>query len=225
MPTDSYLPVKKSMALVAAVLVFMATARLQSGIEKGRADLGPSSERIAGATAAYGLLGGARTVVAAYIWLKTDRISEEYYGALSKEAEVLPLYRVVTWLDPRFEDAYYIGSYMLFLVNRPKEGWDFALEGLKFNPESAKMELNVGQLALVKRHDYKSAIHHLERAQRLAGDHAAERYLALSNLRTAYVKANMPAEAQAVGKILSTFKENHSGASDSRPEVDPQVRP
>lgn len=207
--------------MLVAVFFILATIFLQSGIERGRADIGLSSKgRGSGPNAFLPLLGGVRTTVAAYLWLKMDRIHDKYYRDLSKEGEFIPLFRIVSWLDPRFEDAYYLGSYMLYLDKRPTEGWRFALEGLKLNPTSAKMEFNVGELSLLYRKDYPGAIRHLKRSFLLAGSDDRAKWEALSYLRTAYLKAKMPEKAGAATAALEAFNQSHPSLTSLKPEND-----
>lgn len=197
--------VKKTIALVVTVVFITTAVLLQTGIDSGRKDMGLSSNGIkSNASTFLELLGGLRTAAAAFLWIKIDRIHDGYYGELTKEDELIPLYRIVTWLNPNIEDAYYVGSYMLCQAKRPDEGWNFALEGLKLNPESSKMELNVGQLALFYQNDYKTAIYHLKRASALAKDDE-EKVQALQNLKAAYLKDNMKDKAEAVRKVVASI--------------------
>lgn len=210
-------------ATLAAFTVFFVLAifTLQSGIDSGRKELHLSSTGAsAGASALLQPLGGVKTAIAAYLWIRIDHIHDEYYGDLREESELMPLYRIITWLDHRFEDAYYVGSYMLYQQNHPEEGWRFALEGLRLNPKSAYMEFNVGQLALVFRKDYKGAVRHLERSVALSGNDYRTKFSALSNLRTAYLKAGKPAKAEKTAEHLAILVKAQPTLSSFRPELD-----
>ncbi|MBE0447609.1 MAG: tetratricopeptide repeat protein [Actinobacteria bacterium] len=193
--------------MVGALL--LSAVFLQVGIDNERTRLGLTTTRVKStASTTLEFLGGLRATAAALLWIKVDRLHDSYYGQLSKEEdELIPLYRLVTWLDPHIYQAYYVGSYMLYLVDRPDEGWDFALEGLRMNPESSRMEFNVGHLALVYRNDYKDAISHLERAYSLAQDDE-DKFYALSNLKVAYRKAGMTDKAEAAEAELAIIEEN-----------------
>lgn len=180
---------KGRVAILSIIALILVSIVLQVRIDSGRVAMGLATTQVeSNASTMLKLLGGLRSVAAAYAWLKVDRLHDEFYGTLSKkEDELIPLYRITTWLDPHIVDAYYVGSYMLYKVNRPDEGWRFALEGLRMNPDSAEMELNVGQLALIYRKDYKAAVTHLERAYKLA-QNKGDKFEALRGLAVAYKK-------------------------------------
>lgn len=195
--------VKIKAATLSIIALILISTVLQVRIDSGRAAIGLATTQVeSNASTALKLLGGLRSVAAAYVWIKVDRLHDNYYGALTeKEDELIPLYHLTTWLDPHIVDAYYVGSYLLYKINRPDEGWRFALEGLKMNPDSSEMELNVGQLALFYRKDYKTAITHLERAYKLA-QNKDDRSEALRGLAAAYKKAGMTKKAEEIKEKL-----------------------
>ncbi|MCL5291164.1 MAG: tetratricopeptide repeat protein [Actinobacteria bacterium] len=188
--------------IVSAALILTAIF-LQMGIEIDRMALGLETTGVEStASTALKFLGGLRSAAAAYIWIKVDRLHDEYYGEkFEQEEELIPLYRITTWLDPHLVDAYYVGSYLLYKFKRTDEGWSFAMEGLRLNPESAKMELNVGQLALFYRKDYRDAITHLERACLIAKS-TEEKIFALQTLEAAYRQAGMIDRAESVKRAI-----------------------
>lgn len=118
------------------------------------------------------LLGGLRGVAAAYLWIKVDADHHAYYGDLRKEQSLIPLYRLITWLDPHFVEPYFVASYMLYLYHRPKEGLAFAKEGLENNPNSNLLHYNIGEIYLFYEKKYWLAARHLELAVDLTNDKA-----------------------------------------------------
>ncbi len=195
-------------ALLISAAAIAASVPLQISVDAERSRLGLESLAIeSAASTVLKFLGGLRSAAAAYLWLKVDRIHDEYYGEiLEKEQELAPLYRLVTWLDPHLVDAYYVGSYMLYKFKRPEEGWRFAQEGLRINPDSWKMELNVGQLALFYRNDPQTAIPHLKRALALAETDEGK-LLAMGSLEAAYRKIRSIDEAEKIKKTIETLRD------------------
>lgn len=195
---------KAAVFVIAMLILILVTAFLQTKIDAERAGMGLTmTETQSSASTMLKLLGGLRSAAAAYVWLKVDRLHDEFYGELSaKEDELIPLYRITTWLNPHIVDAYYVGSYLLYKANRPDEGWRFALEGLRMNPDSSEMELNVGQLALFYRKDYKTAITHLERAYKLA-QNKDDRLIALKGIAAAYKNAGITKKTEEIKEKLS----------------------
>lgn len=191
--------------LVGALLI--CSIVLQSPIDGYRSSLGLESDRLKSTTSTtMRFLGGLRSATAAFLWLKVDRLHDEYYAEdFSKEQELVPLYRIITWLDPHFTDAYYVGSYLLYRFEKHDESWSFAEEGLRNNPSSSKMELNLGQLALFERKDPKRAAAHLEKAVAMAQTDE-EKLLALQSLEAAYRKSNLAEKANSVEREISVME-------------------
>lgn len=197
----------RAAAVAVTAALFAVTVPLQMNIDAERSKLGlETTAAELTASTVLKFLGGLRSAAAAYLWLKVDRIHDEFYGEiLEKEHELAPLYRMVTWLDPHLVDAYYVGSFMLYKFKRPKEGWKFAQEGLRVNPNSWKMELNVGQLALFYRNDPRTAIPHLRRAVALAEDDEG-RLLSMGSLEAALRKAGSKNEADKIKKMIEDLR-------------------
>jgi hypothetical protein len=88
-------------------------------------------------------LGEIRTFLAQTIYLETDLYhhEEERQGIIwTKERDIMPLYKMVTMLDPRFIDAYDVASYQLVVdFHRPAEGFAYLDEGIRNNPDSAQL--------------------------------------------------------------------------------------
>ncbi len=153
---------------------------------------------------AWKFLGSLRTIAAAYLWLKVDRIHHEYYGDLSQEQELIPYYRIITWLDPRWVDAYYVGSYMLYMYKKPEESLKFAEEGVRFNPNSAKLNFNIGQLyVLTKQH--QKALPYLKKTLTLAQD-KREKFAIYQLLYVVFKNTGKQSEARETLKILEKLK-------------------
>jgi|Deesub1362A_J573_1020465.scaffolds.fasta_scaffold07168_3 tetratricopeptide (TPR) repeat protein len=152
-------------AALAIIILILLSIPLQLKIDSQREKLGlsliPIPERVA--SSLWRFLGGMRSSLAALLWLKIDEIHHEYYGDLYREQELMPLYRFVTWLDPKWEDAYFVGSYLLYLYKKPKESLSFAEEGVKMNPHSAKLRYNLGEILFLLG-KYKEAELHLKKA-------------------------------------------------------------
>ncbi len=201
--------VKKIVAFTICFLLLSFSFFLELNIEKKWSSGGISSKKMPEQIGQvfWSYLGGAKSIVIAYLWLKIDRIHHEYYGDLGKERELIPLYRLVTWIDPHFVDAYYVGSYMLQLFQRPKEALEFAEEGVAFNPKSSKLLLNLGQLYFIQK-NYSTSIKYLEKAKALSKDEA-EKFIILSTLKIAYLKEGQFEKAERVMKIIKKMeKEN-----------------
>jgi hypothetical protein len=83
----------------------------------------------------------------------------------------LPLFRLMTWLDPNFVPGWTMGSTILARDTSPAgtyHAMQFALDGLQQNPDSVEMLAQLGYLSLTRRHDLKVAVAYYDQA-RLVG--------------------------------------------------------
>lgn len=113
------------------------------------------------------LLGEGRTLLARLVWFQADLYHEQQDAAgvaLFKQKQVIPLLRMVTYLDPNFADAYDVIVYDL------DEGFQQRLlaielleEGLAYNPTSYALNLRRALLA-EKENDSVQAFLHARRA-------------------------------------------------------------
>jgi tetratricopeptide (TPR) repeat protein len=192
--------------IIAGLLILVIA--LQNGISNERKAIGLDENGIkSSASTAFELLGGVRTTVAAFLWIKVDRIHDDFYGDFSKEKELMPMYRLVTWLNPHIDEAYYIGSYMLLKYNKIKEAQKFNDEGIKMNPNSGRLELNKAQFEVSLHEDYKKAVPHLERAVLLSESmNGDENLVAMQLLKTSYAKLNMHDKAEEIDAIIKEFR-------------------
>jgi tetratricopeptide (TPR) repeat protein len=189
----------RSLLAFIILLSLILSIPLQMRIDKTRHELGLDVKPLT-TSAAQSLtrfMGGLRSIAAAYIWLKADQIHHDFYGNLQREQELMPLYRLLTWLDPHFEDAYYVGSYMLFLFGKKREGLAFAKEGVEMNPNSPKLHYNLAEIYINYFNQHDKAIKEIEEGLRHAKTPAARAYL-LNLLSIAYAKKGKAKKATQI---------------------------
>lgn len=119
------------------------------------------------------LAGEFRTVFANLLWIKAEHYHHEFIihePDWTKNSDVLGLDRLITRLDPHFEEAYAAGSQMLVGMNRLKEARAFLEEGVTNNPNSMMLHDEFGTFLARHVHDYKDSLFHLKRAYCLAKD-------------------------------------------------------
>ena len=80
----------------------------------------PKSEAPAADNAALrtvlAMAGQFRIVFANLLWIKVDKYHHEYiehHGNWAENPDILPLLRMITWLDPHFIQAYQVAGFML----------------------------------------------------------------------------------------------------------------
>ncbi|PKQ28457.1 MAG: hypothetical protein CVT63_02625 [Candidatus Anoxymicrobium japonicum] len=117
------------------------------------------------------LLGGVRQTLAAYFWTKTDDIFHEYTGHSTADTKFLfPYYWMITRLDTHFEMSFYYASYMLCVFGHPKAGLNLAIEGMKYNPDSALLQENLASIYFFFKKDPAKAGYHNRKAIELEKD-------------------------------------------------------
>lgn len=198
---------------VALVLVLvLAAGALGSVLERsvpGTRGVTPGAVNRTGVVVAQAL-GGIRNAAAAYIWIKLDEAHHEFYGGtFSREAPLAPWYRIAAWLDPRMEQAFAVGSYIVFKQGRPREALAFAREGLASNPDSLLLTLNLGQLYLFQQGNVakRGALKYLSRAEEMSrGTGPSVRLQVLGSLNAVYTKWRIPNEPPVVSRELERLR-------------------
>lgn len=217
---ESLLESRWAVAVVAGLLI--AAALLGSTIDQPLAATElPQAVGSTGAVFARAL-GGVRSAAAAYLWIKLDDAHHQFYsGDMRKEQPLMPLFRIATWLDPRLERAYYVGSYMLWLNGKSSGAIEFAREGLRNNPDSVILTLNLGQLHLFQQGVVakREAMLYLTLAEKMSrGMDRSTRLQVLGSLDAAYKKWKVPREPKAVIDELARLR---AWARSQRGKADP----
>lgn len=136
-----------------------ATQQREGGLE------GPSAVYVA-------MLGQFRTVAANLLWIKADDYHHEFLETnphWSQNEEILPLMRMITWLDPNFVQAYTAGSWMLGIyMEKPDQGMEFLEEGIRNNPNSSEIYETKALMVWRTQGDIRAALKELKKAEALA---------------------------------------------------------
>ena len=138
----------------------------------------PKSEAPAADNAALrtvlAMAGQFRIVFANLLWIKVDKYHHEYiehHGNWAENSDILPLLRMITWLDPHFIQAYQVAGFML---SGNLKRYDFArqllAEGIRNNPRSSELHEEMGMAIIRATHNYREAYPYLARALELSTD-------------------------------------------------------
>jgi tetratricopeptide (TPR) repeat protein len=166
--------VKSGWLIVLLLVVLLAGGVvLQYGID-GSADSKPGwkdSSPFDTANSVLDVLGGVRETIAAYMWTKTDEVFHEYLnGDISKEDALYPYFWMITRLDPHFTMPYYFASWTLARMGQVDQGFELAIEGLRNNPYSARLQENLAYMYLFFKKDPRKARYHILKAIELTTD-------------------------------------------------------
>jgi len=119
-----------------------------------------------------------RRIAADVLWFKLDAYVHEGPSTLDGQGravsgyfnnlDIVPLYRLITWLDPHFIDAYRLaGTHILNTLDRPDDAERMWEEGVANNRDNPRLRELHGELAvhyMRDRGDHAKARWHLEQA-------------------------------------------------------------
>ena len=117
------------------------------------------------------VFGDVKTIMARYLWFKMDlfhEVLDEEGVAPERQAEVLPLLRMVTLLDPSMVDSYDQIAWDLFKGHgKTEEAVEMLEEGLKRNPRSWELWFRKAVIEH-KTSDFKNAMPSAQNALKYA---------------------------------------------------------
>ena len=129
-------------------------------------------------SALIALAGQFRVVFANLLWIKLDNYHHEYiahHRDWTKNSDAVGLSRMITKLDPHFEEAYASGGRMLLGLGKVKDARDYLQEGVDNNPNSMLLHDEMGTVLAVYVKDYKPALFHFRKAYELVKNDEWER--------------------------------------------------
>ncbi len=123
-----------------------------------------------------GFAGEIRGLLADVLWLRVDeyvhrrRIADGDINRADDEA-MMPLLRLITWLNPHYVDAYALGGqWLAFHFGRAREAVLFYDEGIRNNPRAADLLTGVAFVHWRLLHDTRAAAARVEQAANLTED-------------------------------------------------------
>ncbi|MGQ9703577.1 MAG: tetratricopeptide repeat protein [Actinomycetota bacterium] len=181
----------KRVGFLAVALLILAMA-LQTGLDRTPTGSGERAGNFPSAASLARFMGGIREYFAYTFFIKTDKL----YHVYDNDAELIPYFRIITYLDPHYVDAYYILPGLLHDVGRKEEAIELCREGIRANPESGDLYFGLGDLML-KEGRYTEALEAFEQAHalklRITG-----RYMVTRGLEVLYKKLGREEDARRI---------------------------
>ncbi len=121
-------------------------------------------------------IGQVRGLLADFLWLRVDEYQHRrrIVGAdllRTDDEALMPLVRLITWLNPHFVEAYALGGqWLAFHFDRPREATAFYEEGIQNNRQSFDLLNGVAWVYWRFRHDNTTAAARAREAARVAPD-------------------------------------------------------
>ena len=127
------------------------------------------------------IAGSFRTFGANALWLKVDAYHHEWEERgldWTKNADLLPLLRAITFLDPHFVEAYGVHGFLLAKNDQPRAALALLAEGIRNNPENPDLREGAGLIYAARLNRPADALPYFVRARALARDPFDQRRLA-----------------------------------------------
>jgi tetratricopeptide (TPR) repeat protein len=162
---------KKHLKLLILIILVAISFSLTTRLSCLRAEYFPTNfDRPVSIQLLSEMIGELRTIIASYIFIRTDMYHHEREEKVSwvEDKATLPLHWLVTALDPQQVNSYDFGAYHLAVnLKKTKQAIQFLQEGLKYNPDSYQLHFTMGEIYYIKK-DYESSIKYLKEALELA---------------------------------------------------------
>jgi hypothetical protein len=167
---------------ITAVLLLACVAGTQVLVDAGRLAVNDEAgvPFTAAAVMVRGFAGQIRGLLADFLWLRVDEYQHRrriVNGDLLRadDEALMPLVRLITWLNPHFTDAYALGGqWLAFHFGRPREAAAFYEEGIRNNPLDAGLLTGAAWVYWKFLHDPATAAARAERASRVTEDDLAK---------------------------------------------------
>jgi len=145
------------LALVAAFLV-LALMGQAAGDRIIAVPSNATTEAVGRASLSY--LTGIRRYAGAILWNRIDPLLHGYYEnvPLDEQRYMLSTIAAVEWLDPSFDQPYYVGSWILSRNGKVSAGLDMARRGTEQIPQSGTLHMSYAQMLFVLNHDLAGAV-------------------------------------------------------------------
>jgi hypothetical protein len=110
--------------------------------------------------ASLSYLTGVRRYAGALLWNRIDPLLHGYYHdvPLDDQRYMLSSIAAVEWLDPTFDQPYYVGAWILARNGKVEEGLTMARVGTENVPDSGTLHMSYAQMLLVLKKDNKGAV-------------------------------------------------------------------
>lgn len=195
----------------ALVALWLALAATSLHVNLRHTALEPARPVVRWEDALLDLMGEGRTVLARLFWFTMDTMHEQLNdqsAAWSREGQVVPLLRMITFLDPHLWDAYDVLAYDLAHGYRQRsKALALVDEGLLFNPDNFALNYRRGTLTS-EGGSWGRAIPFFVRALKTAGNEMET----LSALRSLVHCAEATQDSELGLRALSAFDQVNPGS-------------
>lgn len=144
---------RAALIAIAAGLVLLLTAQGLAPVVMPQRGVGARTEATLG-SAGFAYLTGFRVFAAALLWNRLEPTMHEYYGGrtLAAQTFMVPAIRMVTWLNPQYPQAYYVGQWIVAKNGHVDEALALTADGVRDNPRSGLLLASQAQMLYLYGH-------------------------------------------------------------------------
>lgn len=169
-------------SLLPVLLLWLAVFAWESPLSRAaRASAWFGERQTNGSPAFVQIAGSFRMVGANALWLKVDAYHHEWEERgldWTKNADLLPLLRAITFLDPHFAEAYGVHGFLLATNDQPRAALVLLAEGIRNNPKTPDLQEAAGMVYATRLGRPAEALPYFARARALTRDSFDQRRLA-----------------------------------------------
>ena len=149
---------------LAAVFLIVALAGQAVGDKVISSPVDDTAAVVGRASLSY--LTGIRRYAGAILWNRIDPLLHGYYHdvPLDDQRYMLSSIAAIEWLDPAFDQPYYVGAWILARNGKVEEGLTMARAGTENVPDSGTLNMSYAQMLLVLKKDNKGAVEYAKLA-------------------------------------------------------------
>jgi hypothetical protein len=197
----------RRIGVAAAIAVLLFTILAGQAATDALAPVGRASSGRSVGRASFAFLGGLRTFGAAVLWDRLEPQAHEYFKGVpfDKQTFIMPTIRIVLALDPQFEQAYFVASFLLVRSGHKAEGMQLARDGVTANPKSGVLIASLAQMIQAFEKDDKAAAAVADKALQpgVHWDSPLDEWQGLAILRDIY---KLVGETAKYDKVIARMK-------------------
>lgn len=151
---------KEKWVLIALTVAFMTVALTGQAAGETILSTPKDDTAVAVGRASLSYLTGIRRYTGAILWNRIDPLLHGYYHdlPLKDQRYMVSSIAAVEWLDPTFDQPYYVGAWILARNGKVDEGLTMARNGTENIPDSGTLHMSYAQMLLVFKKDNKGAV-------------------------------------------------------------------
>jgi tetratricopeptide (TPR) repeat protein len=157
------------------------------------------------------VMGGFKGIASDILWIRADE-----YWHRGEWHRAMPMYRIITWLQPHFVEAWSLGgwhlAYNMSVYTKDKkqsqtfikEGLEFLREGITKNPGIYDLYFELGWTYFHKLEDYDNAVKYFKKTVKYERPHYVDRMLA----HAYHKKGDLAGEIEQWERCLTLYKDD-----------------